>query len=191
MEILKKIIVDKLSMPEASLKKLTDIMTLNKLPKNHIIAKEGVIPVDLYIIKNGIARSYYTDRNCKEYTRSLFTFPDGAGALGALALQKPSRLTYECLTDCEVYQFNYKEFKQLIKEDIHISNFYVYALEKVFLRLDNKIYDITLFNATERYVRLKDQIPEIENMIPQYQIASYLNITPVQLSRIRKKLYSK
>ena len=106
-------------------------------------------------------------------------------------LQKPSRLTYQCLTDCDIYEFNYFEFKKLIEQDIHISNFYVFALEKVFLRLEDKIYDLSVLNATQRYLKLKKQIPEIENLITQYHIASYLNITPVQLSRIRRKLYSK
>jgi hypothetical protein len=43
-------------------------------------------------------------------------------------------------------------------------------------------------NATESYIKLRKQIPDIDSLIPQYQIASYLSISPVQLSRIRKKL---
>jgi hypothetical protein len=43
-------------------------------------------------------------------------------------------------------------------------------------------------NATERYLSLRKQIPNIDNLIPQYQIATYLSITPVQLSRIRNNL---
>lgn len=191
MELLRKIIVETLQMPEASLNMLMSIITNKKLNKGHCIAKEGDIPDNVYIMESGILRSYYTDEKGKEYTRSLFKFLDGAGALGALVLKKPSRLTYECLTDCNIYEFNYFEFKKLIEQDIHISNFYVFALEKVFLRLEDKIYDLSVLNATQRYLKLKKQIPEIENLITQYHIASYLNITPVQLSRIRRKLYSK
>ena len=43
-------------------------------------------------------------------------------------------------------------------------------------------------DATQRYLKLCKKIPDIESLIPQYQIASYLGITPVQLSRIRKKM---
>jgi len=38
-------------------------------------------------------------------------------------------------------------------------------------------------------LKFKKDNPGIENLIPLYHIASYLNITPVQLSRIRKDLY--
>jgi len=45
-------------------------------------------------------------------------------------------------------------------------------------------------DATGRYLHLKSQFPGIENLIKLNEIASYINITPIQLSRIRKKLYS-
>ncbi len=45
-------------------------------------------------------------------------------------------------------------------------------------------------NATERYLCLKKEIPNIENLIQLNQIANCLNITPIQFSRIRKKIYS-
>jgi len=33
-------------------------------------------------------------------------------------------------------------------------------------------------DATQRYLKLRTQIPNIDDLIPQYQIASYLSITP-------------
>jgi hypothetical protein len=41
-----------------------------------------------------------------------------------------------------------------------------------------------------RYLHLKNQYPNIENLIKLNDIASYINVTPIQLSRIRKTLYS-
>lgn len=64
-------------------------------------------------------------------------------------------------------------------------------LESIFLLLESRIYDLSVLDATERYLKLKNEISNIEEFIPQYHIASYLNISPVQLSRIRKEIYSK
>ena len=44
---------------------------------------------------------------------------------------------------------------------------------------------LILGNATTRYLNLLDEFPTIENHVKQYDIASYLGITPVALSRIR------
>jgi hypothetical protein len=68
---------------------------------------------------------------------------------------------------------------------------YANALESIFLLLEARIYDLSVLNATGRYLKLKKQIPNIENIITQYHIASYLNVSAVQLSRIRKEMYSR
>jgi hypothetical protein len=57
--------------------------------------------------------------------------------------------------------------------------------------MENRIHDLTSLDATELYLKLKSESPEIEKLIPLYHIASYLNVTPVQLSRIRRDLYKK
>jgi len=61
-------------------------------------------------------------------------------------------------------------------------------LEQVFISYEERNLDLMTLNATESYIKLRKQIPDIDSLIPQYQIASYLSISPVQLSRIRKKL---
>ena len=190
-----KLIIDFISnfgeLPKKSTDKLLSLISLKSFKKNHVLAKIGEMPVNFFILKKGIVRSYYTDEKGKEYIRNIFTPVKTTGALGALISGKPSRLYYDCLSDCEAYVINFKDFKKLANSDKHISNLYSKVLEIIFLLLESKIYDLSVLNATERYLKLKRQIPDIENLIPQYHIASYLNITPVQLSRIRKEIYSK
>jgi hypothetical protein len=57
--------------------------------------------------------------------------------------------------------------------------------------MESEIFSLAVLDASERYLKLQEEIPDIDNIMTQYHIAAYLNITPVQLSRIRKKLYSK
>ena len=178
-------------LPKKSSDKLISLISLKTFKKNHVLAKAGEMPVNFFILKKGIVRSFYTDEKGKEYIRNIFTPVKTTGALGALISDKPSRLHYDCLSDCEAYVINFKDFKKLANSDKHISILYGKVLEIIFLILESKIYDLSVLNATERYLKLKRQIPNIENLIPQYHIASYLNITPVQLSRIRKEIYSK
>lgn len=178
-------------LPEESYKKFLKLTKLIKKDKKQALTKLGETPTDLFILKNGIVRSYYIDEKGKKYTRSFFTPISSTGSLGALILKKPSKLTYECITDCELYALNFKELKELIKKDKNIAIMYGKALESIFLLLESRIFDLSVLNATEKYLKLKKEIPDIENLMPQYYIASYLNITPVQLSRIRKELYHK
>ncbi|MDX6747854.1 Crp/Fnr family transcriptional regulator [Polaribacter sp. PL03] len=187
-----KITLDKfISISEETEKTLFSIATPIFLKKGDLIAKAGEVAKNIYIIEQGIARSFYTDSKGKEYIRNLFTPTRAVGALGALILEKKSKFSYGCLSDCKLYEVNYYDFIELTKTNLEVAGFYSKILEKVFLELEAKVYDLSVLNGTERYLKIKEQIPDIENLIPQYHIASFLNITPVQLSRIRRELYSK
>jgi CRP-like cAMP-binding protein len=162
--------------PPESIKTFLSLASKKTYKKHEIITKTGEIAKDFYIIKSGVIRSFYTDEKGKQYIRTLFTTNKTTGSLGSLLSKKPSNL-------------NFEELKKITEIDISIANLYSTILEYLFLLMESRIFDLSVLNATERYLKLREEIPKIENIIPQYHIASYLNVSAVQLSRIRKKLY--
>lgn len=177
--------------PKDNIELFLNLASEKKYKKNEIITSVGEISKDFYIIKSGIVRSFFIDKKGKEFTRYLSTSNKTTGSLSSLLSKQPNKLTYECLTDCVVYKLNFEKFKKLTKQDILISNLYSNMMENIFLFMELRIQNLAVLNATERYLKLKEDIPDIDNLIPQYHIASYLNVSAVQLSRIRKELYSK
>lgn len=191
MEFITNFVSNLSSLSESSKKKFLDLLTLNTYEKGQVIAHLGEIPTDFYVLKSGIVRSYITNDKGKEFIRTFFVPVASTGSFSALILERPSRLTYDCLTNCEIYSGNFKAFKKLAAENLDVSRMYSAVLERIFIRMEKRIFELSVLDATKRYLNLKKEIPDIDNLIPQYHIASYLNITPVQLSRIRKSLYSK
>ncbi|TXD48728.1 Crp/Fnr family transcriptional regulator [Polaribacter sp. IC073] len=191
MEIFKKFIDNQNYIDDESSKKFIKATTLKHFQKKEFLSKVGETATSFYILKSGVVRSYYIDETGKTHIRNLFTKMETTGDVGALLTGEPTKLYYDCLTDCEIYVVNFESFIDLTKQNHGFSMFYNTILTKVTLTFEAKIYDLSLLNGTARYLKLKKQIPEIENLIPQYHIASYLNISPVQLSRIRKEIYSK
>ena len=177
--------------PEESLDAFVNLAIEVNYSKNEIITKTGDISKDFYIIKSGVVRSFHADEKGKEYTRTIFTPGKTTGSLGSLISKEPSKLTYHCLTNCVLYKFVYEDFINLTKKDNYVLGLYNKMLEYIFLLMESRIYELSVLNATQRYLKLKHEIPNIETLIPQYHIASYLNVSPVQLSRIRKEIYSK
>lgn len=177
--------------PEKSMDSFINLATEVEFKKNETITKTGDVSKDFFIIKSGIVRSFYADEKGKEYTRTIFVAGNTTGSLGSLISGESSKLNYECLSDCVLYKFVYVDFKNLSKKDSNILLLHNKILEHIFILLEAKIHELALLNATERYLKLKRAIPEIETLIPQYHIASYLNVSAVQLSRIRKEIYSK
>ncbi|MGB0891144.1 MAG: Crp/Fnr family transcriptional regulator [Flavobacteriaceae bacterium] len=179
------------SLSKESLEKFRELVSVNEHKKGHIIVNEGETPTQFYILKKGIVRSFILNDKGKEHIRTLYIPVTTSGALSSLIKKTPSNATYECLTDCEILEGNFSDFIKLTKEYHDLSLFYNKVLESIFQRTENKVFDLSVLNAKERYLKLKKEVPNIDNLITQYHIAAYLNITPVQLSRIRKDLYSK
>mgnify|MGYP005992801789 CR=1 FL=1 len=167
------------------------ILINKSMSKNEVFVTAGEYPTKFYLLKKGIARTYFVDKKGKEHIRSLFTPVTTTGALVALIKKCPSPSTYDCLTDCDFIEGDYYKFIELAKSNHELALLHVKILEIVFLNVVKRIGELSTLNATERYIKIKKEIPDVDNLIPQYHIASYLNITPVQLSRIRKELYSK
>lgn len=191
MGFIKKFLSNYPRLPDASKERFRNLVSFKLYKKNETIIDAGKTPTHFYILKSGVARSFFLDKNNNEYITTLFVPDRIIGSLSALILEEPSKLSYDCLTDCEVYVGDYKDFIKATLQDIHLSQMYVKFLEYAFVKMEEKTHQLSHLDATGRYLTLKKDIPNIENLIAQYHIASYLNITPVQLSRIRKELYSK
>lgn len=145
---------------------------------------------DFYIIKEGIVRSFLLTDKGKDTTTSLFLPGEISGAILSMVRNDPSDINYQALTNVKVYRANFHELKKCTLSSHKLATFYVKLLEKIYIMLEKIIFNISTLDATERYLQLREAIPNIDNIIAQKYIASYLNITPVQLSRIRKSLYS-
>ena len=167
---------------------LKNLSTRKTLKAGDDIIKQGGMSNKVYFLSSGLMRSVRNSEAGKEYTKNIYSPISFVGPFSSIITKKPSLLTYEALTDCEVYEVDFKDFFNLTETIIEISNLYNRVLEYLFLIYEKKQFESVSLNATERYQLLKIKIPDIDDQIAQYQIASYLNITAVQLSRIRKDI---
>ena len=84
---------------------------------------------------------------------------------------------------------DFQKYKKLIDENEDLKNFYIGHLEQKWI-IENEKRQISFAaeNATSRYITFLRDYPTLPDRVPQWMIASYLGITPTQLSRIRKDL---
>ena len=167
---------------------LSNLSSRKTLKAGDHIIKQGGMSSKLYFLTSGLMRSVRVSETGKHYTKNIYSPISFVGPFSSILTKKPSLLTYEALTECNVYEVDYKDFFSLTESIIEISNLYNRVLEYLFLIYEKKQFESVSLNATQRYQLLKSRIPDIDQQIAQYQIASFLNITTVQLSRIRKEL---
>ncbi|WP_271407239.1 Crp/Fnr family transcriptional regulator [Tenacibaculum soleae] len=165
-----------------------ELLTYTELEPFDFFIKVNERPTDFFIIKTGLIRSYLETEDGKEITRHLFTPGDLSTNLSSMVKETPADVNYQALTKVTGYRGNFYEFKELALKHHELSLFYVKALEQSYLKAEKVILDISTYNATERYLMLRKKVPNVDNLIAQRYIASYLNVSPVQLSRIKKSL---
>jgi len=167
---------------------LQSLASKRKLEVGEVLINQGGKSKKIAFLVSGLMRAYSTIESGRQITKNLFIPISFVGGFSSIINNKPSLFCYEALMDTVVFEVNFDEFIKISKTNIDISNFYNRILEYVFIMYEKKQLATMALDGTQRYLLLKKQIPNIDNLIPQYQIASYLNISPVQLSRIRKEL---
>jgi CRP-like cAMP-binding protein len=163
------------------------LFTPVELNRNDYLVREGSRVNSCYILIEGVVRVYY-NKEGNEYNKTFFmpgTFPT---ALTALLSDTPSLLSFQALLPSHLIEFSYYEFRALFEKHRCLESLLLGILEQIWIK--KEIHDIQMVtnDATTNYMIFRQTYPELENLIPQYHIASYLGITPIQLSRIRAQL---
>lgn len=172
--------------------KLMSLIETDTHPAKYEIEKIGKKPTHFYFLIKGIVRTYNIQlKTGKESNIYLYFKESYFSSFASLINNEPSNLSIECLTDCVIAKCNYKEFIKLtdICPDLNLA--YIKTIQNSLVLNEEKEIEFATLTATERYLSVKNRIPNIDNLISQKHIASYLGITPVQLSRLKKKLYAK
>ncbi|HRG88395.1 MAG TPA: Crp/Fnr family transcriptional regulator, partial [Chitinophagales bacterium] len=108
--------------------------------------------------------------------------------LESFLLQVPSRQAIDTLEDCELLVLSKQRLEELIAKHSQFNLFSKAIAETAFILLQRRASSFILDSAEERYMNMLQQRPEILERVPQHMIASYLGVTPVSLSRIRKRI---
>lgn len=133
---------------------------------------------------SGLIRLYYVDIEGNDITRFFSTEGDIIGGVGGI--ENP--FAREAIEDCELLVFNAKKLMDIIDTDIDLLRLFNKILKE---GIDYKVYresSFLMLSATERYINFKKMHPSMEKRVSQMHIASYLGITPVSLSRIRRAI---
>ncbi len=162
------------------------------LSNHHLKSKEYIIQVGekgkyAYFLEDGIIR-VFLNKDGSDYNKAFFIKGSFPTPLTSLLTNSASNFSIQALTPCKLLRFSFSGFKNLFSTHRCLEQLYSKILEIEWIK--KEFHDIRMVtnNATDNYLTFRKEFPGIELKIPQYHIASYLGITPIQLSRLRKKL---
>lgn len=169
---------------------IDETMVTKHFKKGTVLLKEGETSTDAYFVLDGIIRQYYLIDG-EEKTTEFFVDEQWVVSLNTINLNSPSTHYLECCTDCSVLIGDSEKGEDLYTKHPNLGTLSRKLMTNVFLEQQIKLEAFTLNTPTIRYQNLMATRPDLLQRIPQYQIASYIGVTPESLSRIRKRLLEK
>lgn len=160
----------------------------DRLERGHYFVREGEYCKQIAFLEQGVVRAFYTNKEAKEYNKTFFSAPAIIGSYAALITGEKNRLPQQALTDCVIWRLNYAVIERASKNNYELERLRRRIAERFFVANEGKELEMALLEAKERYLIFREEYPGLEDVIPQYHIASYLGVSPTQLSRIRQKL---
>ena len=161
--------------------------TFRQVPKRFKLAEEGKIAKELFFILKGLVRLYYT-KDGEEITGFIFKENLFASSYDSFLRQVPSIQTLETLEDCDLLVINKRELDELYEALPKMHILARKVAEQRFINAQMILSSFILDSPEERYRKFEEQHGDLLLRVPHHIIASYLGITPVSLSRIRKRL---
>ena len=138
-------------------------------------------------MERGIIRAFYRSNEAVEYNKHFFVNPCFIGGYASLITGAPNQIIQQALTDCSVQVASFAAIQNLYPTCSDLERGARILAERFFVHKEQREIEIVLLNADKRYQIFQKDFPQLEQQIPQYHIASYLGITPTQLSRIRRQ----
>ena len=161
---------------------------LRHYKKNEFILHEGDACSFFGFILSGVVKYSCTNRTENKPYNVGFSFPNEFIADYPTCLYgMKSELNIQAIIPCEIYICSSTFLQQKFKENNENQRIARIAAEQMFFQSYSRYLDLFRFTPEERYLQLLKKCPAILQMVSLKEIASYLKITPIHMSRIRRK----
>lgn len=173
---------------EETIQDLLNICAEEYYHKNDLLLESGSMARYYYFVKSGLIGYYTVDELGNNIYKIFFEENSFAASTAAIIKNEPSDFNIIALEDCSVIQYPAKAYRELLEKHHDLALFHLYYLEKNWV-VKKEPLEVSLKyeTAKKRYLQLLENT-SLYNRLKQHHIASYLGITPTQLSRIRKEI---
>lgn len=170
-------------------KLLTDQLVVKTLKKHQKLVSEGEVCRYVGFIPNGLFRCFSLRNDGEERIEHFGVSGEWISEYPSFPNQIPARQTIEALNDSDILLLSYDKL-QILLQSPKIERFVRLLSEDMASKNRIFINDIRHANPEERYKLLLNLRPDLIEQVPQHYIANFLGMTPVSLSRIRRRLIS-
>lgn len=187
MEQIRQVMKQLIKVSEVELDDFLSRVKTKTFKRGEIISKPDTTPNEIFFINKGLIRVLITDNEGAEHTIHFALENQFIADYSNFIQKLPSIYSLQTLEETEVIvlprkaiEWGYENLSEGQKMGRLIAEYY-------FIYQDARIKNTYVRTPKERYDSITDVFPNIHNRVPQHMIASYLGITPIHLSRLKKE----
>lgn len=162
---------------------------LKVYPKGYCLIRPGEMETNIHFLVSGIVETAFVAKNGEEKITDFFFANNFFCSLSSLVTRKPTDVYMRCLTECTIESVLYTDYNEDLKTSLLLNQLGRKVAEQSYLLRIKREKDMLTKTASERYLELIKNRPEIIREIPLTKIAKYLGINSHSLSRIRRTMF--
>jgi len=159
-----------------------------QVPADLILMASNAMSKYIYAIAKGLIRGVFVTEEGREFSKEFYWENDFVFGMRSLLTNRPLPFSVITVENCELYKIPVSIYQELVNNQSQWKDFHRKQLENHLLYKEQK-EELLLLNSNEEKVACVYQsFPNLVQRVPAVLIASYLGLTPVSLSRIKKRL---
>ena len=185
------IFTNKVGLSEEEFEHLISHFRRENIPQKYYFFKAGEICKKIAFISKGTTRTFSTDEKGREHIL-YFSFEDWLiGDQESLFTQTPGSWNIQAVEDCELFCISKTDMDSLEEQIPKLKEWHTVKQFRNHFATLHLLAEIKTLSPEERYCHLIEKHPQVFQRVPLHYIASYLDIEPQSLSRLRKRLFDK
>jgi CRP-like cAMP-binding protein len=173
---------------DAERRQLAETLPLREFRKGAILLRQGDVPVSCYFVLKGCIRQFSLTEDGAETSIEFFMEEEAVLIFGSQTAGKPSEYSLACIEASLILVGDLSGLPAMFAKYPKLVAITRTMMERDFAKTQEDFAAFKALSPEARYRSLLEKRPELLARVPQYQLASYIGVTPESLSRIRKRI---
>jgi CRP/FNR family transcriptional regulator, dissimilatory nitrate respiration regulator len=170
----------------AQWRELEPVLEVVDYPKGELLEHQGDWSMDQYFIIEGILKRVVSNAQGREMILRFAAEADFDTSYAAWRLKTPIPYSIRAVTRVRAAKLSMKQWVQFLEHHVTVKSVFEFEIMKLMSEVMAHTITLHLLDAPGRVQRFLRKHTDLADRLPKKELASYLNLSPETLSRLKR-----